>query len=469
MMNDKTQAMNPGGFDPNKTMVGGGPSMRTQAMPAGALGGNPMNRTMAVPPPDLGLQFSITPSREATMANGPAREQFLLEITAPQEPGLTGMVTNGTRTPVNLCLVVDRSGSMEGAPLEYAKEACRLVVDLLSPDDILSIVVFDEVVEVLMPPQRVTNREAIKGGIAQLQPGYTTNLSDGLTLGAQQIAMAADPGRAQRLIVLTDGDPTAGIKDYQSLVALAGDIKARGITCTFLGFGPDYNEEILAGMAKRAGGNYHYISAPQQIPTLFRDELSKLMSTQMTGAKFALKVARWVDLRGVTGATIASGQREIEIDLADLERGSTLQILIDLEYGNHPLGHYRVAAGRLIYNQPLTGQTETKEVDFIMEFTAEAAKFSAPVHPKVAAAHQVATVSRAVEKTMLGLKTQAITMAAALQDLQKTQMLLVSQGRTQDAQEVTIAMQAIQRGDKGGAEKTLMGTVVHMDQGKTTN
>ena len=102
-----------------------------------------------------------------------------------------------------------------------------------------------------------------------------------------------------------------------------------------------------------------------------------------------------------------------------------------------------------------------------MEFTADAARYSAPVDPRFAAAAAVSAASRVVEKTIMGLKTQQITAMGALADLQKTQALLLSQGRTAEAQEVTIAMQAIQRGDTGGAEKTLMGTMVNLDQGKT--
>src|SRR4029077_17308017 len=109
--------------------------------------------------------------------------------------------------------------------------------------------------------------------------GNTTNLYDGLALGSQQVLMSNESNRATRLVVLTDGDPTAGIKDFSALVAHAGEIKNRGVTITFLGFGPDYNEELLAAMAKRAGGNYYYIPRPELIPEVFRMELDKLMTS----------------------------------------------------------------------------------------------------------------------------------------------------------------------------------------------
>jgi len=466
------------GFDPNRTVIGGpqhvdpnrtamgAPGLgRTQAMPSPPSVGDP-NRTTSWAP-QKPLSVTVTPSRKATMANGPAREYFLLEISAPNDPALPGMAVAGTRTPLNLCLVIDRSGSMEGAPLEYAKQACNHVVDLLGPNDVLSIVVFDELVEVLMAPQRVTDKQMIKSGIAQLTPGYTTNLYDGVMLGAQQLAMGMDPSRVSRMMVLTDGDPTAGIKDHASLVAHAGDVRQRGITVTFLGFGPDYNEELLAGMARRAGGNYYYIPQPQMLPEVFDKELQKAMTTASTQLKLNLKTARWANLKGITGATLTPGQSEVEIELADVERGSTIQVVMDVEFPNHPLGHYRVAGGRLTYSV-LGGASETVDIDCVVEFTADAARYSAPQDPRVMAVAEVASVSRTVERTIMGLKTQAITSAVALADLAKTQALLVSQGRAGEAQEVTIAMQAIQSGNIGHAEKTLMGTVVQLDQGKTS-
>ena len=453
------------GHDPNRTVIGGAPvDNRTQAMGAAPLASDP-NRTTAWAPPSLELGVTVTASRGATMANGPAREQFLLELSAPDEPGLPGVVTSGSRTPLNLCLVIDRSGSMEGPPLEYAKQACGFVVDLLNPDDVLSIVVFDETVEVLMAPQRVSDRQTIKAGIAQLSPGYTTNLYDGIQLAAQQLGQFAEARRATRMIVLTDGEPTAGIKDFSSLVQHAGDIRQRGITSTFLGFGPEYNEELLAAMAKKAGGNYYYIPQPHLIPEIFRTELQKLMTVSAMNLKLSLKLARWVQLRAATGHSVPPDSREFSLDLADLERGATMQQVFDLEFPNHPLGHYRVAGGALSYTDG-SGATRSVNVDFVMEFTGDSARFSAPVDPRVAAAAQVSAASRAVEQTIMGLKTQQLTTAGAVADLQKTQALLLAQGRTQEAQEVTIAMQAIQRGDTGGAEKTLMGTMVNLDQGK---
>ncbi len=218
-------------------------------------------------------------------------------------------------------------------------------------------------------------------------------------------------------------------------------------------------------MAKKAGGNYYYIPQPQLIPEVFRTELEKAMTVASTQQKLTLSFARWVSIKGCTGISVTGGEKEITLDLADLEKGATLQVVVDLEFANHPLGHYRVAGGKLTYSV-VGGSTEVVDVDCVMEFTADAARYSLPPDPRVAGAAQVSAASRAVEKTIFGLKTQAITTATAIADLQKTQALLMKDGRLQEAREVTIAMQAIQAGDSSTAEKTLMGTMVQLDQGK---
>jgi len=407
----------------------------------------------------------MTLSREATMANGPAREQFLVELFGAQSQisGVGLPSTGSARTPINLCLVIDRSGSMEGPPLEYAKQACAYVVDMMTPNDVLSIVTFEEVVEVLMPPQRVTNKDMIKQGIQQIVPGNTTNLHDGISLGLQQVMANLDPGRVTRLMVLSDGDPTAGIKDFNTLVNLAGGIRERSISATFLGFGPDYNEELLHAMAKRAGGNYYYIPNPQMIPEVFRTEMEKLLTVVARNISIDVKSARWVSLRSPVIGTSGT------VQLPDLERGTSLQQVFDMEFANHPLGWYRVATGKLTYEDLINGQNATIDLDFVIEFTSDSTKYSCPVNPKVSGAAQIALASKAVEKTVMGLKTGMLSQLQAVQELQKTQALLTAEGRTNEAAEVTMALQALRTGDHSGAEKTLMGTMLNLDQGKTKN
>ncbi|HWD37983.1 MAG TPA: VWA domain-containing protein [Fimbriimonas sp.] len=463
-MSDPTQH-----FDPNKTQFAAPPSLdpnRTRAMtsmPAAGAGYDPLKTTaMSAVSPGQALNVQIVPGREASMANGPAREQFLLELTAAGVAPGVGFGGASTRTPLNLCLVIDRSGSMEGAPLDYVKQACNYVLDMLTPNDVLSIVTFEEVVDVLMPPQRVTNKQPIKDGIARLMPGNTTNLYDGLSLGMQQVMSIQEAGRATRMVVLTDGDPTAGIKDFGALTQHAAEIKARGITATFLGFGPDYNEELLSALAKRAGGNYYYIPQPQMIPDVFRVELDKLMTTVARNMHLTVKPARWVTIR----APQPAGGNEVSLPLTDIERGATISQVFDFEFSNHPLGWYRVAGGRLTYEDLLAGKNESVDLDFVIEFTADASRYSSPQNPLVASAAQVALASKVVEKTIMGLKTGMITQMGAIQELQKTQMLLAGEGRTAEAQEVTMALRAIQSGDSSGAEKTLMGTFHNLDQGK---
>lgn len=443
---NKTQ-MAPG-MDPNRTQMVGGDPNRTQAM---------------APMPTRGVEAMVIAGRGCALANSPAREQYLVDLRGAA--GAPGMPMG--RTSVNLCLVIDRSGSMEGPPLDYVKQACSYVVDMLSTDDVLSIVTFEEIVEVLMPPRKVANKDLIKEHISRILPGNTTNLYDGLSLGAQQLVASTESGLATRMVVFSDGDPTAGIKDFGALVQHVSEIKARGISCTFLGFGPDYNEELLAAMAKKAAGNYYYIARPELIPEVFRAELDKLMTVAGRNLKIKVKSARWVNLRQVYGHDIPQGQREIEVQLADLERGMSLTVALDFEFQNHPLGHYRVANGSLEYDDAITGKSETIDLDFVIEFTADAARCAVAQDPRVAQSVEVSIASRAVEKTMMGLKSGQVTEAMAVADLQRTQMLLAQEGRADEARQVGQAIQDLKSGNRGSVEKTLMGAVVSLDQGKT--
>jgi Ca-activated chloride channel family protein len=429
---DATRQISPPALDPNRTALG-------------------------APPGALALQL-IAGNRYALTTQA-TREHALLLITA-------GGLLSGRRMPLNLCLVIDRSGSMEGEPLEYVKRACAHVVDLLEPTDVLSVVTFEEQVDVVMPARRVVNKALIKEHIGRIQPGNTTNLYDGIVAGASQVASVRTDAYVNRILVLTDGEPTAGIKDYASIVGAVAEQKSRGITVTALGFGPEYNEELLAGIAKRSGGNYYYISRPELIPEVFRKELETLLTLTARNLRLRFSLSRWVQVRQVYGQLPTFGPRSAEVTLADLERGAALSVLAELELGPRPPGSYRVARVTLTYDDATTGMANQRmEEDLAFEFVADRSVVAGGANPLVAQELEIARASRSLERTMMGLKTQQLTAGAAMAELQRTQMLLAQQGRAEQAQEVDAAIQSLRRGS-GDAEKTLIGAIMDLDQGK---
>jgi Ca-activated chloride channel family protein len=390
-----------------------------------------------------------------------AREHILTQITASGQPSITGQ-----RLPVNVALVIDRSGSMEGEPLEYVKRACAHVVDLLAPTDVLSIVTFEENVEVLMPARHVTDPSLIKQHIARITAGNTTNLFDGLYAGGAQAGSVPLEGYATRVLLLTDGEPTAGLRDFQSIVNQVADLKARNIIVTALGFGPEYNEELMAGIARRAGGNYYHIARPEQIPDIFRQELETVLGVTAKNAKLVLHLPRGCSVRQVYGSPPTFGARTAEISLGDIERGATITKLWEVDWDPHRAGTYRVAKAVLSYEDGASGQSRTVSANAVVEFTPDRSRLVQGADPVVSQELSVALAGRDLQQTMMGLRTQQISAAQATQALERTQALLAQQGRTVMADELAEAAAALRRGDEGLSEKTLIGTIYHLDQGK---
>lgn len=445
---ESTRIISPGG---EATQLGGiGPGYGPQ-------GFDPGRTAMGAPPQALAVQ-TIAGNQYAP-AGRQAADHAIVQIDASG-------AAMGRRLPVNLCLVIDRSGSMEGDPLDYVKRACGHVVDLLDQNDILSVVTFAERSEVVMPARRVVNKALVKEHINRITVGNTTNIYDGIVAGASQVASVRSEGYVNRVVVLTDGEPTAGVKDYASIVGAAAEQRSRGVSTTALGFGPEYNEELLAGLAKRGGGNYHYISRPELIPEVFRSELEQLLTLVAKNIKLRLLLSKWTDVRQVYGQTPSMGPRTAEIQLPDLERGATHRTLVELGLGRRPAGTYRVARVEVTYDDCVTGAFNQRvEADLTFNFVNDMAMVQAGVNGTVQREIELARASRSLERTMMGIKTQQLTSAMAIQDLQRTQMLLQQSGMTEQAAEVGAAMQGLRTGS-GDVEKTLIGTMLDIDLGK---
>jgi Ca-activated chloride channel homolog len=182
------------------------------------------------------------------------------------------------RVPINISIVLDRSGSMAGEKLEAAQEAAAFLVERLAPEDIVSVVAYDDHVETIVPPSTGTEQADAARSIRSIEVRGCTNLSGGWLRGRELVAQRIRAGAVNRVLLLTDGLANAGITDPARLCGLAGGGRSAGVTTSTIGFGEGYDEILLRGMADGGGGNSWYIERPDQAPGVFEEEIGGLLS-----------------------------------------------------------------------------------------------------------------------------------------------------------------------------------------------
>lgn len=197
-------------------------------------------------------------------------------------------VHTGELPPLNLALVIDRSGSMSGQPLRMAQEAAMTAVRQMGPGDRLSVVVFDDVAEVVVPSQLVTQPDALCSAIAGIETRGMTNLHAGWLTGATQVAEHLKPGALNRVVILSDGQTNAGVTRVDEIAQQVRGLNERGISTTAIGLGACYDEELLLAVANAGDGNFEHVEDPARLPTLFEEELRGL--TRTTGRMVSLGV-----------------------------------------------------------------------------------------------------------------------------------------------------------------------------------
>lgn len=238
------------------------------------------------------------------------RALLKLEGKAPAREG---------RVPLNLSLVLDRSGSMTGAKLAAAKEAARLLVRRLWPEDRVSVVVFGSRVHTIAPPATADGHQDVAARIGAIGTEGMTNLSGGWLKGRDHVVHHFRAGGVNRIVLLTDGLANQGITDSDRLCGLCSAAAANGVTTSTIGFGTDFNEDLLIAMADAGGGNAYYIEHPDQAPGIFEEELQGLLSIAAQNLSVRIAAARGAQFVAVHHSYPAHADgRALVVEIGDL-------------------------------------------------------------------------------------------------------------------------------------------------------
>jgi Ca-activated chloride channel family protein len=258
----------------------------------------------------------------AALMEGSTQERLLVvTVSADQMEG-------GERAPINVAVVVDRSGSMRQQDrMGFAHQAAEDLVSALQDDDRFALVSFASNAQLVVPSTPVHNPGALYSAIRSIQPAGSTNLHEGLRMGQLQVRANATPESVDRVILLSDGYANVGVQLPSELSNAAGQYAQDGVAVSTIGLGLDYNEDLLAQMADSGGGSYRFVNDAESLQAAFDDELHRLNSVAARGVglDIALEDAELIDVIGYDATQTDTGLR---IWMGDVYGGETRRVVM---------------------------------------------------------------------------------------------------------------------------------------------
>lgn len=362
------------------------------------------------------------------------------------------------RMPVNVSFVLDRSGSMKGEKIERVRRATARALELLGPQDIASVVIFDHRTEVLIPAAPVTNQRELQDKVSRIRDAGGTKIAPALEKGLREIERGA-PNAIRRMVLLTDGQT----ESEKECLLRADDAGRAGVPITALGVGKDWNEDLLIDMANRSGGTADYIDQPDKIVAYFQNTVQRAQATAIHNAAMTLRLVQGITPRAVwqviplisnLGYRPVS-DRDVSVPIGELESGSGRTLLIEVLVDPRPAGQYRIGQVDVSYDVPMLSlQAERARADVMMTFTADpalGAQVNAPVMNIVEKISAFKLQTRALQDLQSG------DVAGATQKLQSAVTRLLNQGEVELAgtmqQEIANLQQSGQLSSEG--QKTM--------------
>jgi Ca-activated chloride channel family protein len=266
----------------------------------------------------------------------------------------------GKRSPLNLCLLLDRSTSMQGDRLQRAKDAASYIIDRLSEDDIFSLVAFSDKAETVLSGRQRPNKALAKSVVSTIGSWGGTEILQGLLAGLSEIEKCRLSNSINHLILLTDGQ-TYG--DEEGCLEQAEIARQRQISITALGLGADWNDELLDQIALRSGGTSTYIDSPTKLIEVFRDRIHGLRSVLASELALTLRLGKDVKLREVFRVSpyiTRLEEQEGVFPLGMLESHKGDVFLVDMLVPPRPAGQHRLVRMEVVGDVPALGRQKER-------------------------------------------------------------------------------------------------------------
>ena len=273
-------------------------------------------------------QLILTPLKPALIAGHAQRLPVLIRVQTPDpEPG-----TQTARKPYHLALVIDRSGSMSGAPLQEAVRCARHMVDRLAPADRASLITFDDTVRTLVPAAPVGDRKALHAMLDRIHSGGSTNLCGGWQAGAGELLPDAASAALSRIILLSDGNANVGeITGTDQITALCEPLARQGVTTSTYGLGRDFNEDLMVGMARQGQGNHYYGDTAADLFEPFAEEFDLIANLHSRQVRLSLGAPEGIRLRLLNDYPVEAREGFPVVRLPDIPWGAEAWALVELE------------------------------------------------------------------------------------------------------------------------------------------
>jgi len=274
---------------------------------------------------------------------------LLLNVTADSTD------VGATAAPLNLSIVIDRSGSMKGKRLQNALDGARGMVRRMRDGDVVSVVTYNQTAETVLAPTRVDSfsRDRVLSSLSSISAQGDTCISCGIDEGMAQLRRQS--GMVDRILLLSDGEATAGVRDPEGFRAVGARIRSMGASISSVGVDVEYNERVMNTLAIESNGRHYFVESAGDLPRVFDQELENLVKSVAKNADVSVDLAPGVEVVRVFDRTFRRDGRRLVVPLGSFSSGEEKTLLVSVRVPRGANGERPVADVRMTYDDLSTG------------------------------------------------------------------------------------------------------------------